>query len=207
MMGPRGGGFLGRSTVRRCERACACTLGVRERTCPDPVRSHRRKASAGTRGQGAVPCRPSDRDGRPRQRSHPGPRIADARHSCRGCLAGAAARAFSRAANREFPERGARPLDRRYGGDRQLRSRSRHPRLRVRRGDQGSPCRHCRLDRLAWKRADHGEPDFHSADAGHVNRRCKRGGGDGSGGFDRDDRDRRVRRQEALIKSQQVYCG
>ena len=49
--------------------------GVRERARPDPIRSYRRKPSAGPRGQSAVPCRPGDRDGRPRQRSHPRARI------------------------------------------------------------------------------------------------------------------------------------
>ena len=29
--------------------------------------------------------------------------------------------------------------------------------------DEGSPCRHRRLDRLAWERADQGGPDFHPA--------------------------------------------
>ena len=100
--------------------------------------------------------------------------FADAGDPCWRSMAGAAACAFPRAARGEFPERGARALDRRSGGECELRSRSRHPLLRARRPDEGNPCRHRRLDRLARQRADHGGPDLQlripveSTDAAHV---------------------------------------
>ena len=97
-----------------------------------------------------------------------------------------------------FQNAGPRPLDRRPGGERGLRDRSRHPRLRARRPDERSPCRHRRLDRLAWERADQGGPDFHPARAACVNRPRGRRRRDGSGGFDRHDRNRQIRRQDVM---------
>ena len=195
-MGLRGGGFWSRSTFAAAGALAlsACASGpsgtLYDLSAARPPPAH----AVGAQFRVGQPTATADLDS-----DHFLVReFADAGHSCWRSLAAAAACAFPRAARAEFPERWACPLDRRPGGKRQLRSRSRHPRLRARRPVEGSQCRHRRLDRLAWQRADRGGPDFHSADAGRINRSSGRGGGDGSGGFDRHDRDRRIRRQEAL---------
>ena len=113
--GAQGGWISGPIEIfRRRARAgaralAACASGP----APTMYRSCRREAAAGARVEGADPGRPADRDGQPRQRSHPGARIADAGHARGRPLVGVAAGAFPRAAGAEFPERGARPLDRR----------------------------------------------------------------------------------------------
>ena len=94
-----------------------------------------------------------------------------------------------------FVNAGLGTRDRRPRRERGLRGRSRYPRLRVRRRDERSACRHRRLDRRARQRTDRGRPDFHASRAGRFNRGRRRRGGAGSGGFDRHDRNRQIRRQ------------
>ena len=203
MMGRRGRGFGGQLKLVAAS-ARTRAVGLRERPSPtmfdlaaaSPPPTHARP--------GAVSRRSGDCDGRSRQRSHPRPRIADAGDARWRSVAPVAAGAFPRAASRKFPERGARPLDRRPGGERELRGRSRHPLLRARRSDEGSSRRYRRVGRLAWQRADRGGPDLHLADPSRVNRRLKCGGGARSGGFDHHERDRRLRRPEALMRPSSV---
>ena len=169
-MGLRGGGFGGRSTFAAA--GALALFGMRERTLRDPVRSFRREASAGPCGQE----RSSGSARRPRRPTSTAIASSYANSQTLATLADARwpeplPALFRARLAQSFQNAGPRPLDRRPGRECELRSRSRHPRLRARRPVEGSQCRHRRLDRLAWKRADHGGPNFHPADAGRVNRR------------------------------------
>ena len=141
-MGRRGGGLL---VDRRSPLRSRLRSRMRERAHGESVRPFRRKASPGPRGPSPVPCRPGDRDGRPRQRSFPRTRVADAGHARRRSLAGAAARAFPCAASGEFSERGLGSLDRRPGGECELLNRS-----RIRAFELDAQSKEVHVDIAAW---------------------------------------------------------
>ena len=149
--------------IRRREHSCACAFGMRGRTRLRPF-----MISPPQRLPPARAVRAQFRIGQPTATADlDSDHILVRESQTLATLAGAQwseplACAFSRAAGRELSERGARALDRRAVGECELRNRPRHSLLRARHPDERNSCRHRRVDRLAWQREDHGEPDFQS---------------------------------------------